>query len=127
MSTNYYAIPKLTEEIKLKIIKAVFEDQLELLRKIIPVKIHLGKSVSGWPFLFNHNNWEYYNSISELADFIDKCEIVDEYGVIAQAKEFKAMIAEKQKIGAQKYTNSQHGNMYIIKDGYVFSTATDFS
>lgn len=127
MGTNYYAIPKATDDVKLKIIEAVVNNQMEQLKRLVPTQIHLGKSSGGWMFLFNHNNWEYYKTVGELGDFIDKCEITDEYGKTIEVKEFKELVEEKQKIGTEKYTSSQWADHYIIKDGYVFSTSTEFS
>ena len=44
-------------------------------------KIHIGKKSYGWKFLFNHNNWEYYNETRESIDaFLKSCAgIFDEY------------------------------------------------
>ncbi len=127
MGTNYYAIPKATDDVKLKIIEAVVNNQMEKLKKLVPTQIHLGKSSGGWMFLFNHNNWEYYKTADDLMSFIDNCEITDEYGKTVTVEVFKALVETKQQTsGIENYTNSQYADYYIIKDGYVFSTSTEF-
>lgn len=127
MGTNYYAIPKLTNDLQIKMIKAVIENQMNELRLMARDYIHIGKSSAGWPFLFNHNNWEHYNSVKDLGDWLDKCEIVDEYNRVVDIKLFKEIVEDKQKFGINKFTESEHASYYIIKDGYAFSTSTEFS
>lgn len=127
MGTNYYAIPKVTDDVKLKIIQAVINEQMSELTKLIPRKIHIGKSSSGWPFLFNHNEWEHYKTIGELKDFLDKCEITDEYNAVVPITELVEYIENKQKIGVSKFIEDKYSDHYIIRDGYAFSTSTEFS
>lgn len=122
MGTNYYAIPKATDDLKLKIIQAVINNEMDRLKGLIPHQIHIGKSSSGWPFLFNHNDWEYYKSFDELKTFLNGCEITDEYGRPESAEELLTFIEQKQKIGVDKFTEGQYGDCYIIKDGYAFTS-----
>jgi len=126
MGTNYYAIPKATDDLKIKIIEAVINNQMEQLKNLVPTKIHLGKSSYGWPFLFNHNNWEYYETINDLSEFIDGCEITNEYGDEMGAKQFKELIDQKQNTLDSKLASIDPKH-YVIKDGYLFSTHTEFS
>jgi len=126
MGTNYYAIPKLTDNVKFKIIEAVINNQIYDIRRLTPNKIHIGKQSGGWPFLFNHNNWEYYNSIKELKQFIYDCDIEDEYGTRISGL-WNLIETSKEKHGVDDFINIGHEDYYIIKDGYGFSTSTDFS
>jgi hypothetical protein len=125
MGTNYYAIPKLSDDEKLKVIQAVINNQMDEIRKLVPGQIHIGKSSSGWPFLFNHNNWEYYNTIDELKAFIENSEVIDEYG--EKELDLWELVQMKQKIPITMFTQSEYSAYYIIKDGYGFSTSTEFS
>ncbi len=126
MGTNYYAIPKLTDDVKFKIIEAVVENDIAKIKRLLPKSIHIGKFSSGWPFLLNHNNWEYYNSIEELKQFIYDCDIEDEYGADISGL-WNLIEGQKKELGVEKFTNSEHSQYYIIRDGYGFSTSVDFS
>lgn len=52
--------------------------------------IHIGKCSRGWKFLFNHNNWKYYDYTRESIDrFLRACEsLEDEYGNKISVDEF---------------------------------------
>lgn len=127
MGTNYYAIPKLNDDQKLKVIEAVKNNQMQDLKNLIPDQIHLGKSSVGWRFLFNRNDWQYYENTKELFDFIDKCEILDEYGQEISPKQFKELVEAKQIVSIEKYSDLRYANDYIIKNGYIFSKYSNFS
>lgn len=126
MGTNYYAIPKLTDDTKFKIIEAVIKNQLDEVRKLCPAEIHIGKSSAGWPFLFNHNGWEYYKDIEELKRFIENSQIIDEYGH-TEHDLWSLIETKKEKFPITEFTESDYSEYYIIKDGYGFSTSTEFS
>lgn len=127
MGTNYYAIQKLDESSKLKIIEAVINNQVDAIRKLAPKQIHLGKSSAGYPFLFNHNNWEYYESAQELLKIIDNYEITDEYGRKLSAEGFKELIEATKEYMNENYTKPAFSAYCIMKDGYVFSISTNFT
>lgn len=82
MGTNYYAIPLLTEDQKKEIIEAVNADDYGTIQKLIPEKIHIGKSSAGWKFAFNSNYWKYFpmGDIEAMKSFYRSCSIMDEYG-----------------------------------------------
>ena len=122
MGTNYYAMPKFTDDLKLKVIQAVINNQINELRNLIPKQIHIGKSSAGWRFLFNHNNWEYFKNTDELYDFILKSDIINEYD--EPVHNLIETIRLKQKV---KLIDEYNRELYIIKNGYTFSTSTDFS
>jgi hypothetical protein len=97
MGTNYYAIPQATEERKEEIKKAVDRDDFEKARDMMGERIHIGKSSMGWEFKFDHNYWEYFNKDKdEIVDFIDRCNIYDEYGRYISHGEFWQMVENKK-------------------------------
>jgi len=58
----------------------VNEGDFDGVRKLVPERIHIGKSSAGWRFLFNHNNWEYFKQdLFDLELFLSICIIQDEY------------------------------------------------
>lgn len=99
MGTNFYFIPKISDEDKNEIItsidnlKRVFEDNPALLKITADdlcytiyekvKKIHLGKRSGGWQFLWNHNRFKLYGpTIKSIRKYLENTEgqIVDEYG-----------------------------------------------
>lgn len=87
--------------------------------------IHIGKSSAGWRFLFNHNNWKYYNNIAEMQKWLKDYKIVDEYNRECTQEEFWAKVLEKQSSPSALQKGSDK-SWYITKDGYEFSTSTNF-
>jgi len=76
-------------------------------------EIHIGKSSVGWQFLFNHNNWKYYQPTQEsINDFLQR-EIlaggafIDEYGEKVSLKDFWDMV-ESEKDGWDLKSYSQY-------------------
>lgn len=148
MGCNYYATPKLTKELKNKIKEQIDTDQIGRARKLIPERVHVGKSSAGWQFLFNHNNWEYFDkSLESLEAFLMACDIEDEYGEPISYKDFWDMVDAKKHLidGKEYYVNWDEHNKdyktgkpyprpsYIPNDygeeihfGLRFSTYTDF-
>lgn len=153
MGTNYYAIPKWDDsKIKSSIIKKVKKDDLDgaiiLIEqlKIMNQGIHIGKSSCGWKFCFDHNNWKYFEKDKQsIVDFINSCEIIDEYNSPISTDEFwKLVESKKDGIDSKEYyTNwrkynigldgkavqpsyipNDYGEFYV--DDLNFSTATDF-
>jgi len=148
MGTNYYAIPKATDERKAEICEHLNKGDFERARELMPEKIHLGKSSGGWKFCFNHNKWRYYKNIPDLRAFTKTCSIVDEYGSSVADEDFWRLVEQKQKTGIdgkEYYTNWDKYNKdwqtgkplskpaYIpsdygeIEEGeYRYSTSTEF-
>jgi hypothetical protein len=123
MGTNYYATKKLSQQGKDDIIKAITLDKISLARDMMPYKKHIGKSSSGWAFLFNHNDWEDFTNVEEMWKWLMQCEIEDEYGQPFSFYEFKNMVDNKNDL-VGRFNKS---DWYIHKDGFAFSTSTDFS
>jgi hypothetical protein len=81
MGTNYYAIPEFTRENKKDLYENITLENWDKVRELIPKEIHLGKSSCGWEFLFNHNNWKYFDkSLESLQNFLKRHKLKDEYG-----------------------------------------------
>jgi len=124
MGCNYYVIPRLTAELKDKMLHALQNDDIAHLSNLIPKELHIGKSSAGYPFVFDHNNWLYYKSPEELFDFIKGCEIYDDDQEEMEYEDFMRIIEYKQKYLTEFYFEKSH---YFIQDGYMFSTMTQFS
>lgn len=64
-------------------------------------KIHLGKRSSGWKFIFNHNNWKYYDYTEKsIKEFLKSCDrIFDEYDNDYTVEEFWEKFIESGKNG----------------------------
>ena len=63
----------------------------------IEERIHLGKSSTGWKFLFNLNNKLYYKDVPTMKKWLKDKEIWDEYGAKIEHKEFWVLVKRKQK------------------------------
>lgn len=154
MGTNYYAIPNVDqEEIKTKIIEKIktddFDDAIELIQDLktkTVTGIHIGKSSGGWKFRFDHNNWKYFKKDKQsIVDFINSCEIIDEYDRNISTEEFwKLVESKKDGIDSKEYyTNWRKYNIGLdgkaVQPSYIpndfgefyvddlnFSTSTDF-
>jgi len=97
MGKNYYArkIPTATQ--KLTMVTAIMNNKMGELERMIPSKVHIGKSSAGWQFLFDHNNDKYYNRDKQsLKKYLAKCEIFDEYGRPITVKDFWQMVENKK-------------------------------
>ena len=92
MGTNVYAIRKnLSKEIiDLLQQKQSLQTYKEINDKIEENKIHIGKRSAGWKFLFNHNDWKYYDYTEQsIKDFLKSCDaIVTEYDEPLTVDEF---------------------------------------
>jgi hypothetical protein len=144
MGTNYYAIPQATDEDLESYIKLVKERNFNELIKIIPQKFHIGKSSFGWKFLFNHNNWQYFNkNLKSMKSVLRKSIITDEYGYEVSSEDFwKIVKSQEGGMDNKQYyenldrttANRLYSNM--MKDtnygqeyhfGLFFSDCTNFS
>ena len=120
MGCNYYAIPKATDSLKLEIIEKVVKNNFKAAKNLMPCEIHIGKSSAGWQFLFNHNNWEYFErNKSSLYKFLKKSDIIDEYGRIISYEDFITIIRNKQ--------NEKFNDFETEYFGFNFCTSTEFS
>jgi hypothetical protein len=121
MGTNYYAIPKATDDLKGKIIEKVNEGNFESAKDLMPEKIHIGKSSVGWQFMFNHNDWEYFNQSRDYLElFLEGCIITNEYSEEISYDAFWEMVEMKKDA---KFDH-QYCSEYF---GLQFSNYIDFS
>lgn len=126
MGCNYYATPKITSELKNKLVEAVESENFILLKKLIPEKIHIGKSSGGWQFCFNHNDWYYFERTKlSLYQFLLNCDIYDEYDVFISNEDFWNMVSIKGNGKAHLEWNNHICG--LIEFGLNFSTSTNFS
>jgi hypothetical protein len=105
MGTNYYAIPKVSDELKKKIIDKINLNQLQEAKMLIPSSVHIGKASMGWQFCFNHNNWEHFNkSLESIEEFLNSSKIEDEYGKPVSVEDFWKMVNDsKHLLDNKKY------------------------
>lgn len=111
MSTNVYAIIEnvYTDSILQEIeylaknhdIKGLEELNKKISNRIEHNTIHIGKRSGGWKFLFNHNNWKYYDYTKcSIIKFLKSCHIIrNEYGDILSVKKFWDEYVEDFKDG----------------------------
>lgn len=99
MSTNYYAMPKMTET------------------NDMPEKIHIGRYVYGCQFCFDHNNWQYFGRSREsLERFLLECEIYDECGRPITNNDFWEMVKETEN--GQKSAYIEFGLSFSLSAGF---------
>lgn len=80
MGTNFYLRKRLSEYDKEIGIQYLNDDDYDLLRDLIPEDIHIGKRSAGWKFLFNANNFKYFQPNKEsLIKWLKSGQIIDEY------------------------------------------------
>lgn len=106
MGTNYYLrrnipLPKLERLKKLVNPKDIYSSKLqEALNEF--QEIHIGKSSYGWQFLFDHNNWKYYDktkdSINQFIsdELLKGGQFVNEYDEEVTLKDFWDIVESKK-------------------------------
>jgi hypothetical protein len=111
MGTNVYAIIEnvYTDSIFQEIeylaknhdIKGLEELNEKISNRIERNTIHIGKRSGGWKFLFDHNNWKYYDYTKcSIIKFLKSCHIIrNEYGDILSIKKFWDEYVEDFKDG----------------------------
>ena len=103
----------------------VISGYFKMLQKEIE-DIHIGLFSKGWRFLFNHNDWKYFNSRDTLIEWLDTVEIQSEYGDVVSTKNFMDMVNSCED-GRQALTYILHNpKAYEHRDGLRFNTVTDF-
>lgn len=85
--------------------------------------IHIGKRSGGWKFLFNHNNWQYYDYTRESIDsFLRECyEIEDEYGEKMSVDDFWANFVDSMSDGmtGEEYCDYEIQKAKDVADGKI--------
>ena len=103
----------------------VISGYFKMLRKEIE-DIHIGLFSKGWRFLFNHNDWKYFNSRDTLIEWLDTVEIQSEYGDVVSTKNFMDMVNSCED-GRQALTYILHNpKAYEHRNGLRFNKVTDF-
>lgn len=149
MGTNFYIKKYMTPEQKKEVIDAINNDQYDEARDIMnEVKdIHIGKRSAGWKFLWDANEFKYFEPTKEsLIEWLKSGQIIDEYNQEFTFDEFwndclngfwdgyDAITYEKDhpKISYWRKNISQFygipvtlGEFYI--DDLRFSVSTDFA
>ena len=169
MGTNFYKVLPVSEvelqeldnvlsDIKSEILETgkVSWELQDRLDKLQNKRVHLGKRSSGWQFLWNHNNGEYYDlTFESIKEFLNKPGlIINEYGEEFTVEQFleneiKVFLWGDHEV--HRYTSKTYrrdhpdewydvksitvnirGKEYtstysdILNDGLRFSTSTDF-
>ena len=98
MGTNVYAIRKRPPVPYKKIQKAAKREDYETIKEQVDHyeellknnTVHIGKRSGGWQFLFNANNWRYYDHTKKsIMRFLHSCDhIENEYGEILTPEQF---------------------------------------
>lgn len=135
MGTNVYALKKnlytngLYQSYEKAIKKAIKECNdvkleqitIELLKETEENKIHIGKRSCGWKFLFNHNNWKYYDfSRESINNFLKSCyKIINEYDEEISLEVFWKEYVDDFKCGmnGEQYCNYELENAKAKEKG----------
>lgn len=149
MGTNFYIKKYMTPEQKKEVIDAINNDQYDEARDIMnEVKdIHIGKRSGGWKFLWDANEFKYFEPTKEsLIEWLKSGQIIDEYDQEFTFDEFwnkeldgfwdgyDAITYEKdypERIYWRKNISQFHGIPVTKDEFYIdnlrFSVSTDFA
>lgn len=149
MGTNFYIKKYMTPEQKKEVIDAINNDQYDEARDIMnEVKdIHIGKRSAGWKFLWDANEFKYFEPTKEsLIEWLKSGQIIDEYDQEFTFDEFwndclngfwdgyDAITYEKdhpERIYWRKNISQFHGIPVTFGEFYIdnlrFSVSTDFA
>lgn len=155
MGTNYYIVRKVDDESISRLNESLQEGKIYQSEEILDeiksdMIVHIGKSSYGWEFLFNYNDFKYYQPTREsLSEFIEKNKdnFYNEYNEKVDINEFWKLVdskvgkmnneryyqepenrylyyREESKENISKY-NPKYSEFY--NDGLRFSTCCEFS
>jgi len=119
MGMNYYLIQKNESEI-LDAVYKVLKELNAYNYSIKPMRVHLGKSSSGWQFIFDHNDFKYFSrNIHSFMTFVSQYQIIDQYEKKYTFEEFFKIVDNKRScpIDVECY----------LDFGLCFNEKTDFS
>ena len=81
MGTNFYLRRKLSKQEKDIAKELIDNDKYDEVRDILPNDVHIGKRSYGWRFLWNANDFKYFEpNIDSLMNFLKSGDIYNEYG-----------------------------------------------
>lgn len=133
MSTNVYALKRnlYTDELFNSYKKAAQDKNIELIKEINEKlkedekenTIHIGKRSGGWKFLFNHNNWKYYDYTQKsINEFLQSCyKLENEYGDEISIEQFwKEYVEDFSKgFNGKKYCENEIKRAYDKINGKI--------
>lgn len=127
MGTNFYFIPKMSDEDVQDILLSAkklanskdYSDLEKLKRRIhrVVTAIHLGKRSADWQFLWNHNDLKYYNpDLESIQKFLKETEgvIKDEYGETYTYEQFFEEIKDCLYKDDYHITSTMYNKKYAI-------------
>ena len=146
MGTNFYASGKIDTKCRKKLMSHVerladgintqkswcdIEEVLYDIKGDYPERIHLGKRSVGWQFLWNCNNWKYFQpTLDSIKKFLKDKVIFDEYGEIFTLEQFlgdelSACLYKKEGLldGSEE---AKYRDQFFYSDGLRFSLFTEF-
>lgn len=147
MGTNVYAVKRMTDEDKKTFKSFIDSEDLYRMKEYLENnfhEIHIGKRSGGWKFLFNHNNYSYYDPRDEsnVEKFISNplYKLYNEYGEKITPEEFWKEYVDDCSNGLtlkeyyeknpdmKKYHDDSADSEIIIKGkhNYRISNYTDF-
>jgi hypothetical protein len=125
MSTNYYATKIATKHNYISLVNIIKNKPITEALEYIEdneKEIHIGQFASGWKFLFRWNS-KYYTNYNKLIEFLENCDIRNEYWETISLKDFIEMV---QKAQDKKSRFLDHKSEYDKTiNGYEFMD-TDF-
>lgn len=81
MGTNFYLRRRLSIQDQRNLLEDIRYGNYDSADRLISFKVHIGKRSAGWKFLWDANNFEYFNPTKEsIFDFLKSGRIFDEYG-----------------------------------------------
>lgn len=146
MGTNFYASGKIDTKCREKLMSHVerladcintqkswsdIEEVLCDIKDDYPERIHLGKCSAGWQFLWNSNNWKYFQpTLKSIKKFLKDKVIFDEYGEIFTLEQFlgdelRNCLYKKEGLldGSEE---AKYRDQFFYSDGLRFSLFTEF-
>lgn len=124
MGTNYYGYTRdlrIAKEILQENRHKLSDSMYNCLNETIE-PIHIGKKSAGCKFLFDHNNWKFFEKNEKsVINFINSLEeIKDEYGTTITASEFFEIVESAENNREDLANHFYLGSLH-------FSSYTDFS
>lgn len=122
MGTNFYLRRKIPDKKIYELCNMMWDGKYESVRNFFndeEVKdIHIGKRSYGWRFLWDHNNFKYFDpTVESIHEFLQSGWIVDEYGqmfTLDQFLEDEIKYALKNGITLREYYIQENGKDYLV-------------
>jgi len=118
MGTNYYVIKRVPAKSKLRSIFNIIIGRWEKVET--PTKIHIGKQSGGWKFLWNSNDFKYYETKEDLFRFLKSNKIYSEYGDRLSYQEFINRISIDTGYDCESYNLAHPKEPDFIREYSLF-------